>query len=716
MQTWNISEFNTLSNYTMVDGLTPEIIKRKYIWLLNALVENAIVGEDEYGLVWYSGIWHAGEWEDGTWYSGIWEDGEWKNGKFYSYRFDLKQLLIRNRRILEKDNPVYSQFLHGIWRRGEFYNGYFGSEGFYDNWNSKPKIERFFHDTRWEGGVFYNGIFRNSTWWTGKFQGGIFYNSEWFDQFPGKSIFSNGTFQGNTWWDGNFTGGDFVFGDWLTGTFNQANPNIRSRFGSMPITGVTTMADVSVVWHDGSFINGEFHSGLNLLSGFTQVSDNHNRTHWLKGTWYNGSWYGGTHESGNFNNGYWFEGYWLNGFFNNGYWINGFWEDGVINDGFFIQGLFKYATVYGGQLGYQSDYLQHRTEASLTFPPKFLGTLPTVITDTNMIILTTSTLTSGGDVLYDGGEIVTKRGVCWSDLEYPNIISNYNGFTIDGNGVGGFVSNITDLSTNVLYYIRAYATNALGTAYGNQVEIEIISITTTTAPVTTTTTIIPGTTTTTAPTTTTTTTEAIPLVYGYLYNFYALTNIAPSGWHVPTNDEWYALSLYLDPSAVRIRGGSESEIAGGPLKATGTAYWDSPNAGATNSTGFNARGGGYRDGDTGDFSLLKWSTTFASQTETGYTNNAYWYRSLFSGSAVVYSNYSTKNFGYSVRLIKDDSINTGSVIIDGISYSTVMIGTQVWMSENLAATHYNDSSPITEIINGAAWMSDTTGAYCTYVI
>jgi len=491
MKTWDISNFDfnsTLTNYTMVDGLTPEKIKYKYIWLLNALVENAIVGEDDYGLVWYSGTWYGGEWEDGTWYSGIWYDGEWKNVKFYSYRFDLQQLLIRNKRILEKDNPEYSQFLHGIWRRGEFYNGYFGSEGFYDNWDSKTQIERFFHDTRWESGVFYGGIFRNSAWWTGKFQGGIFYNSEWFDQFPEGSLnpnpstFSNGTFQGNTWWGGNFTGGDFVFGDWLNGTFNQANPNIRSRFGSMPITGSTTKSDISVIWHDGKFINGEFHSGLNLVSGITHVSDNHNRTHWRNGTWYNGSWYGGTHELGEFNNGYWFEGYWINGIFNNGYWINGFWEEGIINDGYFIQGLFKDATVYGGQLGYQSDYLRNRIDTNLTFPPKFLGSLSTVITDTNITNLTSNSVTIGGDVLYDGNNTVTNRGVCWSDSEYPNIINNYNGFTSDGNGIGGFISNITGLNNNTLYYIRAYAINVLGTSYGNQIEIitSILPTTTTT--------------------------------------------------------------------------------------------------------------------------------------------------------------------------------------------------------------------------------------------
>ena len=101
---YNITNYSdALLNCVMIDGLTPDIIKRKYIWLLNAIIENAIIGQDNYGLVWYSGTWKAGEWEDGTWYSGIWEDGEWKNGKFYSYRFDTTQLLQRNIRIIEKN-------------------------------------------------------------------------------------------------------------------------------------------------------------------------------------------------------------------------------------------------------------------------------------------------------------------------------------------------------------------------------------------------------------------------------------------------------------------------------------------------------------------------------------------------------------------------------------------------------------------------------------
>ena len=400
----NIKEYSdTLTNFTMIDSLTPDIVKRKYIWLLNAIVKNAIIGQDDYGLVWYSGEWIAGEWEDGTWYSGIWHDGEWKNGNFYSYRFDTKQLLLRNKRILEKDNPIYSQFRNGIWRRGNFYNGYFGPVK-YDNysesgeetkekehWDNVSYNDAIYWHIRWESGDFYNGIFRNAAWMQpekgtlkSNFHNGIFYNSEWIN-----GTFLNGTFQGKTWWDGNFTGGDFVgqpagtdpndpdysntITNWWNGSFNQGNPNIKSRFGSYPITGNTMeLSGTSVIWHNGTFINGEFHSGLNIISGQTLISNNHNRTVWLNGNWLNGLWYGGTHVDGNFNNGYWYEGFWSGGSFNNGYWINGYWLDGTINDGFISQGIFKNVIIKGGQIGYEPpEEIKRKLELTkLSIPPK----------------------------------------------------------------------------------------------------------------------------------------------------------------------------------------------------------------------------------------------------------------------------------------------------------------------------------------------------------
>ena len=137
----------------------------------------------------------------------------------------------------------------------------------------------------------------------------------------------------------------------------------------MPITGGENInAGTSVIWHTGQFINGEFHSGLNIVSGITLVSNNHNRTWWMSGTWYNGSWYGGTHVSGDFNNGNWYEGFWAGGTFNNGFWYNGFWSDGIINNGFFIQGIIKNVIFNNGQLGYQPS--SALTTYNLAIPPK----------------------------------------------------------------------------------------------------------------------------------------------------------------------------------------------------------------------------------------------------------------------------------------------------------------------------------------------------------
>ena len=74
--------------------------------------------------------------------------------------------------------------------------------------------------------------------------------------------------------------------------------------------------------------------------------------------------------------------------------------------------------------------------------------------------------------------------------------------------------------------------------------------------------------------------------YGALYNWYAVNTgkLAPAGWHVPTDSEWTVLTTYL---------GGET-VAGGKLKDTGTTYWQSPNTGATNASGFLALPGGFR--------------------------------------------------------------------------------------------------------------------------
>jgi len=90
--------------------------------------------------------------------------------------------------------------------------------------------------------------------------------------------------------------------------------------------------------------------------------------------------------------------------------------------------------------------------------------IPSVTTDTPSNITSTSA-TSGGDVTSDGGSGVTLRGVCWNTTGRPKITDS---FTIDGSGTGTFTSSITGLTLGQGYYVRAYATNAEGTNYGDE--------------------------------------------------------------------------------------------------------------------------------------------------------------------------------------------------------------------------------------------------------
>ena len=131
--------------------------------------------------------------------------------------------------------------------------------------------------------------------------------------------------------------------------------------------------------------------------------------------------------------------------------------------------------------------------------------------------------------------------------------------------------------------------------------------------------------------------------YGYLYNWYAVTdsrNIAPEGWHVPTNDEWQILVDYL--------GGSS--VAGGKLKEAGTTHWYSPNTGATNESGFTALPGGYGN-KTGTFNYMGsianfWSSTFW-QIDDAYR------RSLHFDDSDVAQSGLTRRHGISIRCVKD---------------------------------------------------------------
>ena len=93
------------------------------------------------------------------------------------------------------------------------------------------------------------------------------------------------------------------------------------------------------------------------------------------------------------------------------------------------------------------------------------ATLATLTTSVITSIETTTAI-SGGTISSDGSSNISSKGICWSTNANPTIADSK---TSDGSGTGNFVSNLTGLLPNTTYYVRAYATNSVGTAYGNQV-------------------------------------------------------------------------------------------------------------------------------------------------------------------------------------------------------------------------------------------------------
>ena len=312
--------------------------------------------------------------------------------------------------------------------------------------------------------------------------------------------------------------------------------------------------------------------------------------------------------------------------------------------------------------------------------------LSTLITTTPSSI-TSTTASSGGNISNDGGGAVTARGVVWSTSQNPTIALTTK--TTDGTGTGSFTSSITGLSPSTVYYVRAYATNSAGTAYGNQ---QTLTTATSSNPVDvdgnvyTTVTIgsqvwmkenlktskyrngdaIPTNLSNTAWQNTTSGAYAIynndaanNTTYGKLYNWYAVADprgLCPTGWHVPTNHDWNLLINNLDVAADTGCSNNcySSSIAGDKMKSigtlqAGTGLWDDPdgNGGASNSSGFTGLPGGTRAG-SGTYSYIGLTALWWNSTSVLLTPAVYWY----SGSLGRF-NTAMGGSGLAVRCLRD---------------------------------------------------------------
>ena len=274
-------------------------------------------------------------------------------------------------------------------------------------------------------------------------------------------------------------------------------------------------------------------------------------------------------------------------------------------------------------------------------------TLP--IVETAIITnITDISATGGGNVTSDGNGNIMARGVCWNTTGNPTLQNN-TGYTTDGSGTGTFISELTGLTVNTTYYVAAYATNEEGTAYGQAVSFVTYDYLIDPRDGQTYQTVEIGNQTWFAENLNYETSDSWwydnsssnGAIYGRLYTWEAALTACPDGWHLPSDAEWTVLTDYL---------GGES-VAGGKMKEAGYEHWNSPNTGATNSSGFTALPGGIRYTD-GSFGHLGRYGDWWSSTEE-YSGLIAWYRCLDYDNGQVYRNSDTEPDGYSVRCLKD---------------------------------------------------------------
>lgn len=255
---------------------------------------------------------------------------------------------------------------------------------------------------------------------------------------------------------------------------------------------------------------------------------------------------------------------------------------------------------------------------------------------------------------------ITEQGICWSKQPMPDVNDN----KITSEPGAGITAKVSDVASGDIYYVRTYVINDVGTFYSNEIVV---------------------------------TTQAIDYdgniyntvkignqlwmvenlkvthyrngdyleyvgtgedwsnspegvfcdykdyapfanVYGRLYNRKAITdvrNICPEGWRLPKQEDWTELFNYL--------GGAH--VAGGKLKEVGTSHWASPNTGATNSVGFTALPGGYRN-SAGFFDLGKsfsvWSDPSSQVAQVMF----------YDGIHMGGTSNDVNHVGFSIRCIK----------------------------------------------------------------
>jgi uncharacterized protein (TIGR02145 family) len=369
--------------------------------------------------------------------------------------------------------------------------------------------------------------------------------------------------------------------------------------------------------------------------------------------------------------------------------------------------------------------------------------LVSTIVTTAATLITGTTATSGGNITADGGGAVTARGVCWATTANPTTSNNK---TSDGSGTGSFTSSLTSLTPGTKYYVRAYAINSAGTAYGSEVsftteQIKLATLTTSLVTFVTASNAISG-------GNITADGGGAITKRGVCWDIYVNPTIDD-----PKTDNGTGTGNYVS-NIINLLPGTKYYIRAYASNSAGTAYGNEVSfttsiappicntvpiqslAETTAVSGGNISDDGGADITAFGICWSKNSNPTITDTHTVDGNGRNSYQSIISGfeltSGIVYyvrayaTNSAGTGYGNQVSFttlgiipkIFNQSLTYGSVTdIDGNIYKTIQIGTQTWMAENLETTKYNDGTQITLISDQQTWTEIYTShapAYCWF--
>lgn len=364
---------------------------------------------------------------------------------------------------------------------------------------------------------------------------------------------------------------------------------------------------------------------------------------------------------------------------------------------------------------------------------------PTAITTAPIASITAISAATGGAIADDGGSPITNRGIVWNISPNPTIETN-QGSSSNGSGIGDFTSELTSLDPNTKYYVRAFATNSLGTCYGEELNfttrdgicsIEIYSLNEITinsvkiinsiwgdggAMIT-----------------------SRGVVWSTSQNPTVETNlgIIPNG----TDIGWFEINLTnLIPNTTYYVRAYATNIAGTSYSnenyfETLSGIIDLSTLAVTNITMTTATCGGritYEDGVETINKGVVWST---SQHPTIDTNQGIINNGPGSGGSQFACNLSNltpsttyflrafatsvlgTNYGNQVAFttIRPDGPGGTITDIEGNVYNTIWINGRLWTKENLQTTKYNDGASIYLAIDNSNWANlNWSSSYCWY--